>query len=757
MPVFHPDRSMDHVPHSFTLASLGLVIFTANAGLLVLQLVAGRILAPFIGSSLETWTVVIGIFLAGIAAGNWMGASERGSSVSRRKLVAVLLFGALFAVWPIAIANGLHRTGLGTFLPLRPRIIVLTAVMFFPVAFILSLLTPMAVRLATRNLASAGKIAGLTFALGTLGCLLGNYATGFWLIPTYSIDTIVWLVAGLLSLLAPCTSILPIPRVDPTGASMAGILPPLRRSFAIVFACSFAAMTLELLGIRLMALIMGVSLYTWTGVIGVMLMGTAFGNWLGGLIADRANRRGRESAQVALASTLVLAGASVTLSLVIYYYVSFINPFDSYSLSFRIVALSFLFFLAPMTFFGTISPQVVRLATVNAELAGAIAGRIYAVSTIGAIVGTFVTGYFLLAEFGMYRLILVVAAVPIVAAFFTVNMLKQRMLLYITSISSGVVVTGLYSITPEWTEITKETNYFTIVVRPPFDENLAADGVITLALDKLIHSWVKPHDPTYLHYAHEKIQMDFLEDQAARKTDPRVLVIGGGGYTFPRAARTLVPSCSVDVVEIDPEVTKVAYDHLALDPKLDIHSYHMDGRQFVSEMARPGTYDLITMDAVNDLSVPGHLLTKEFNDRVKTVLTPEGVYLVSIIDQPAYSSLVPVVISTLHQSFKHVEILNPIREWNFIKQYVFVIYASDVPFDLERMKEREGRQVRDPRVAAGGGLFAVSHSWSVLNLPDAPTLKGLMTTTTPMILTDQYCPIDWLMAEVFRHRNLTIK
>ena len=137
---------------------------------------------------------------------------------------------------------------------------------------------------------------GMTFALGTLGCLLGNYATGFWLIPSFTINTIIFGVAGMLASLAVITLMFPIPAIGQTEGKNIPSLPPLGRSFAVVFACSFAGMTLELAGVRAMAQIVGVSLFTWTGVIGVMLAGTATGNWLGGILADRANRRGIERA-----------------------------------------------------------------------------------------------------------------------------------------------------------------------------------------------------------------------------------------------------------------------------------------------------------------------------------------------------------------------------------------------------------------------------------------------------------------------------
>ena len=88
----------------------------------------------------------------------------------------------------------------------------------------------------------------------------------------------------------------------------------------------------------------------------------------------------------------------------------------------------------------------------------------------------------------------------------------------------------------------------------------------------------------------------------------------------------------MDVVEIDPGVTQVAYEHLGLKDYEGLNIVHMDGRQFVAEKAEPGTYDLVIQDAVNDLSVPSHLLTKEYNDAVKRRSSPDGVYLLTVID-----------------------------------------------------------------------------------------------------------------------------
>lgn len=180
------------------LVAVGLVVFVANAGLLVLQLVAGRLLVPFVGSSLETWTAVIGVFLAGIALGNAAGGPVADRNPTPRLLAAFLALGAAAAGWMVLFPRLLAATGWHAALPLGVRIPVLAAVECFPAGFVLSLLTPVAVKLGLPDVRRAGRAAGRVFAAGTLGCLAGNYATGFYLIPAFTLDAIAGGAAGAL-------------------------------------------------------------------------------------------------------------------------------------------------------------------------------------------------------------------------------------------------------------------------------------------------------------------------------------------------------------------------------------------------------------------------------------------------------------------------------------------------------------------------------------------------------------------------------
>ena len=184
------------------LFGVGLVVFVANAALLVLQLVAGRLLAPFVGSSLETWTSVIGVFLTGIAFGNGFGGKLADRYPSPRTLAVLLGLGAAAALWMYAFPLLLEATGWHRNVGLAMRIPLLAFGLCFPAGLMLSLLTPLAIKLGLPDIGKTGRVAGLIFALSTLGCLLGNYLTGFYLIPSFTLNTIVLVCAGTLAALA---------------------------------------------------------------------------------------------------------------------------------------------------------------------------------------------------------------------------------------------------------------------------------------------------------------------------------------------------------------------------------------------------------------------------------------------------------------------------------------------------------------------------------------------------------------------------
>jgi hypothetical protein len=238
----------------------------------------------------------------------------------------------------------------------------------------------------------------------------------------------------------------------------------------------------------------------------------------------------------------------------------------------------------------------------------------------------------------------------------------------------------------------------------------------------------------------------------------------------------VMPETRMDVVEIDPGVTKVAREYLGLKSYEGMNITHMDGRQFLAEKVAPGTYDLVIQDAVNDLSVPSHLLTKEYNDLVKRALKPNGVYLLTVIDAIGYGQLWKAAIHTLQQTYPttNVTMLAP-EAANVDNRQVYIIYASDKLFDPNALREDIWRQQNLPEAAGkcaavlvAGGMGGLPDSLSAAvvaqhameqTLPELRTsevspalLKEYLEAPPTIILTDQYAPVDNLMADVFRYR-----
>ena len=859
------------------LAGIGLIIFLANAALLVLQLVASRLLAPFIGSSLETWTSIIGVFLLGIALGNAFGGRLADRYPSARTLAILLALSALTAMWMVILPQSLVASGVYKGISLGPRIPVLAVALCLPAGFVLSLLTPLAIKLGLPDVSKTGRVAGLIFALSTLGCLIGNYVTGFVLIPAFTINTLVFVAAGALSMLAIGTFLFlkdPPPHpdrelqlstardenVELNSNRNPHAFSDIRLAYTIVFLASLGGMTLELTASRVLAQYLGVSLFTWTGIIGVMLAGTALGNFTGGQLADRAVRPGEIRRPLAwlaaiflgliafgliyrvlpwacfvfgvpfpirdtslliiavigglfaaygsfkavgglagevvnprsmLATTLLTAGAAVVLLMVTRVFLTRTDPFDDLDPIARVFGWTFSLFFLPMFILGMVSPQVIRLAVPDVEHIGRVAGRVYAWSTAGAIVGTFAAGYVLLSarHLGADRTLLGVALIVILASLLVAKVWENSPMLYLFSIVLGGVTGGFILTARGETNphvIAKvETNYYTITVKEAINQSGQPTGVRILYLDALIHSEVDPTDPSYLYYIHEHVQMEFLWAARAGVDYPRALVIGGGGYTFPRYAMTALAETRMDVVEIDPQVTRVAYEHLGLKRYEGLNIVHMDGRQFVVEKAARDAYDLIVQDAVNDLSVPAHLLTKEYNDAIKLTLKEDGVYLLTVIDSIKYGRLWRSAMRTLGASFAHVELVSAgavpssspdivasdeeRKKWrkqirNFEEnRQVLVIYASDRPLDEDRVRTEAYKRMNfganAPTSAVVGVAVAESISraafQNVFYTHTVPSsrLAPFLEADPGVMLTDQYAPVDNLMAEVFRYKD----
>jgi spermidine synthase len=220
-----------------------------------------------------------------------------------------------------------------------------------------------------------------------------------------------------------------------------------------------------------------------------------------------------------------------------------------------------------------------------------------------------------------------------------------------------------------------------------------------------------------------------------------VLYVGGGGYTLPRHIEAAYPNARQEIMEIDPGVTEVVYDELGVDRHTtNIVTYNGDGRLMLDQLLRDhaGQYDLIIGDAFNDLSIPYHLTTLEFDQKVKRLLKDDGFYLALVIDKLRGGKFMPAYTDTVLQVWPAVQILSDAGPWQSTAPSTYVVAAGNHPIEPNRLStvQGQGPSGRTVTQIMPGDLM---HEW--LDQAAAP------------ILTDDYAPVDNLIAPVFAERQ----
>jgi len=530
----------------------------------------------------------------------------------------------------------------------------------------------------------------------------------------------------------------------------------------VVFIASFCTLVIELVAGRIMAPYVGVSLYTWTSIIGVVLAGISIGAYLGGRIADRYPRSST------LGWLLFLSGLGAFS----------ISPLTNLiggaqfntTLMTRILLITTIIFFVPSCLLGMISPVVVKLTLNNLEKTGNVVGKIYAFSTLGSILGTFATGFYLISWMGTRYILLTMGIILILSALIFGGFFRSKknlalfFLFLFLSVLLPVVGLHVYATTDpeefsfplspiesiktfygyafkppleEETYFFKESDYYTIKLKKSI-KGSNGNSLESLVLDHLVHSYTDLKDPLYLEYEYIRMYEEIMRWQAKKRKSLKTLFLVGGGYTFPRFIGAKYPRAEIHVVEIDPEITRVAEKYLGVSENTKIRSFNEDGRWFVMNCKEKGTYDFIFGDAFNDLSIPYHLTTKEFAMQLKSLLKPDGLLLANVIDSFKKGAFMPSYIRTLEEVFGkgNVQLLTLTSDYNHIGISTCVVVTSPQRLDMDDFV----------RAVKGRGGEMTSHI-----MPQG-RLQEFLKERYSVILTDDYVPVDNLIAPIFEER-----
>ena len=461
---------------------------------------------------------------------------------------------------------------------------------------------------------------------------------------------------------------------------------------ALTFCTSALVLVLEILAGRLLAPYVGISLETSTGIIGTVLAAISLGSWLGGRAADRRDPH-------RLLGPLLIAGGGASLLTVPI--VRLLGPSSLDASAASIVVLCGTAFFLPASLLSAVHPSIVKLRLNNLGETGGTVGGLSAVSTAGALFGTFVTGFLLVATVPVRALILSIGIATIVLGVvltFVLDRGRRR---------TGVAVAAATGVARR--RGTHRSGVRTlprrqrVLVRPRRTRSARASGRV-LRLDTLRHSYVDLADPTHLESAYTRAFAAVID--TIRPGSPvTALHIGGGGFTMPRWLRATRPGSQSVVLEIDPALVRLARSQLGLRTGPDLRVIADDAR--VSLRSEPlATFDVVLGDAFSGLSVPWHLTTRELVEEVKERLRPGAVYAVNVIDYPPLG-FAKAEAATLASVFANVGMLA--RPGSGGGNHVLI--ASDGPIpsvSTDAMKLVEGDELK--RFIGGAEVLTDDHA-----------------------------------------------
>jgi len=409
-----------------------------------------------------------------------------------------------------------------------------------------------------------------------------------------------------------------------------------RRLGLVVFASGAAALATEISASRLLAPYFGASTVVWANIIGLILVYLSVGYWLGGKLADRRPDPRLLGSLVLAAGVFIAATPFVARPLLDLA----LRGFDA--LSVGAVAGSFFaalgLFAVPITLLGMVSPFAIRLALVDVREAGQVAGRLYALSTVGSILGTFVSALVTIEAFGTERTMVGTATL---LAFAAALLLGRRALLPAALVAALLLVPpGAVKHTSGLLFETESPYQYVSVVRQ-------SDGSRVLELNEglVAHStWRRGTVLTGGYW-----DLFLLLPPLLDRPPERMLVIGNAGGTVGRAYGRFWPRVRIDGVELDPAVTRAARRFLGLGDNPRLHVIAGDGRPYLELTKR--RYDLVVVDAYRQPYIPFYLATREFFALVREHLRPGGMVALNVAATPKDHRLSRALGTTLLSAF----------------------------------------------------------------------------------------------------------
>jgi spermidine synthase len=460
----------------------------------------------------------------------------------------------------------------------------------------------------------------------------------------------------------------------------------------LVFVVGMASLGAEIAAVRLLSPYFGASTIIWANTIGVVLVALSLGYWLGGRAADRRPRL-QPLCRLALTAAALLALVPFVSRPLLDIGV---DALDSVSAGAFIGSLLAVLVLVgiPVLLLGAVTPWALRLAVQTVDAAGTVAGRLYAISTAGSLVGTLVSALLLIPAIGTRRTFLAFAVCLAVVA--AAGLLPLRRYFAVPTAIGVLFVLPVETIKASSDGRViheRETPYqYARVIQND-------DGSRRLELNEghATHSSYRPGSVLTGDYWDAMLALSFSGGRVPRS----VAILGNAGGTTARAFRALSPATRLDPVEIDADLTEIGRRWFGLPHSLRVH--HEDARPFLRR--RPDArWDAILIDAYRQPYIPFYLVTREFFALARDHLTPGGVAVINVGHPEGRHELERALAATLRAEFPHVASdRTNTTNTQLVASRRPLQFAAALPVALTRIAARERARLRpSPR---GGEVY----------------------------------------------------
>jgi spermidine synthase len=499
--------------------------------------------------------------------------------------------------------------------------------------------------------------------------------------------------------------------------------------FATAFITGAVVMALEILGSRLLAPVFGNSLFVWGALIGVILAAMSSGYAAGGWLADR-HPGGNVLAWLLLASgawTFLLAWKGLPVMFAVADWVE--DPRWGPCLAASLL-------LAPPAFgLSGALPALLRLSIADMGHLGRHTGGMIAVSTVGSLVGTWGTAFFLLSWLGSMAMVAVLGAVQLLLGLcWWWRAVAVRARTVARTVGSLVLVGG--SLGLGWLALHPDL----VLPAPVYQEDSPyqqirvrdTDLLRYLILDRTFHAVMWRADPVELFLPYSHLMMGAL---ALAPHPQRALILGQGGASLPKWLARYWPNLELDIVEVDPSVVRAAEQHFSYVPPPRHRVHVKDARLFLRTVET--RYDIIWVDVFARHLIPFHLTTREFFEEVRAHLNPEGVLAVNLASTGEGPDRLRThaVVATLRTVFPAIESFSakgPLK--SKYPGAENLIFFTGAPVAMVRQPEFPALVER-----------LVAERRLPFELPALLATRREQDWPPGVVLTDDYAPFDLLM------------